>query len=136
MNEWTDCWKCGREVPDAESCSSDRRLVFDGGAELDPIPYGEGHGYRTYSEMVDHFDERISAGQWGPLSTSELIKEREQFVTRWEAADFDSRPCRSCGVAVGAVHHPGCTVEECPNCGDRYADCDCETGEKAALHSD
>lgn len=133
MTEWTDCWKCGRSPPDAESCSSERRLVFADGAEADPVPYGEGHGYLTYEELVAHFDERIEAGRWGPLSTSELVKEREQFVTRWAEDDFDRRPCRDCGVAVGRVHHPGCAVEECPHCGDRYAACDCETGEKAAL---
>jgi len=136
VTEWSDCWKCGRSVPDADGCTADRRLRFDDGTDAEPVPYGGGHGYLTYEELLAHFDERIAAGQWGPLSTSELVKEREQFTSRWTEAAFDDRPCRDCGVAVGAFHHPGCAVEECPRCGDRYADCDCETGEKAALDLD
>lgn len=134
-SDWTDCWKCGGAVPDSEGCRADRRLTFADGTEREPVPYGEGHGHLTYDELLAHFDERISAGQWGPLSTSELIKEREQFVGRWSdaKAEFDDRPCRDCGVALGEFHHPGCPVEECPRCGDRYVECDCETGEKGAL---
>ena len=133
MNDWTDCWKCGASPPDADGCAPDRSLVFADGTETAPVPYGEGHGFLTYEELVAHFDERIVAGQWGPLSTSELVKEREQFTTRHDVDEFDRRPCRDCGVSLGEFHHPGCGVEECPNCGDRYVDCECETGEKAAL---
>ena len=132
-NEWTDCWKCGRSLTTADSCTGERVIRFHDDRELEPVPYGEGHGFLTYEELVSHFDERINAGQWGPLSTSELIKEREQFVTRNDPETFDVRPCRDCEAALGEIHHPGCAVEECPDCGDRYVECDCDTDEKAAL---
>ncbi len=37
--------------------------------------------------------------------------------------------CRDCGVLTGGVHHPGCSVEQCPGCGQQLFCCDCEKGE-------
>lgn len=34
--------------------------------------------------------------------------------------------CPDCGVLPGMYHHSGCDVEECPACGKRFSDCECE----------
>lgn len=41
--------------------------------------------------------------------------------------------CHDCGAEPGAVHHPGCDMEECPNCGGQYFICDCDTDEKRTI---
>ena len=33
--------------------------------------------------------------------------------------------CPSCGVRVGNVHVDACEREQCPDCGDRFASCEC-----------
>lgn len=33
--------------------------------------------------------------------------------------------CGDCGVARGGVHHHGCDMEQCPNCGGQMIACGC-----------
>lgn len=33
--------------------------------------------------------------------------------------------CHDCSTPVGGFHHPGCDVEECPNCHLQLISCDC-----------
>lgn len=42
-----------------------------------------------------------------------------------DAAEETKGDCSICHVKPGRYHHPGCTVEECPNCGGKLVICDC-----------
>lgn len=44
-----------------------------------------------------------------------------------------SSPCHDCGAHPGEIHHSGCDMEECPNCGGQYFVCDCYTEEKEEI---
>jgi uncharacterized OB-fold protein len=33
--------------------------------------------------------------------------------------------CPDCGVSIGGFHHPGCSREICPRCGERLSLCGC-----------
>jgi hypothetical protein len=33
-------------------------------------------------------------------------------------------PCRDCGVSVGGIHHPGCCMEQCGQCGGQLLTCE------------
>ncbi len=37
--------------------------------------------------------------------------------------------CDDCGVALGLIHHDGCTLEKCPRCHELLASCGCNGGE-------
>jgi hypothetical protein len=39
--------------------------------------------------------------------------------------------CHDCGVQPGQFHHPGCDMEECPDCGGQLITCSCSHGESA-----
>ena len=39
--------------------------------------------------------------------------------------------CHDCRTPLGAWHHPGCDVEECPRCGGQAIACDCEVEDEA-----
>jgi len=36
-----------------------------------------------------------------------------------------TRRCHDCGITRGGFHHPGCDMEECPDCGDQLLMCGC-----------
>lgn len=40
---------------------------------------------------------------------------------RWNAPN-----CHDCGVPRSGLHHPGCDVEECPDCGMQLISCWCD----------
>jgi hypothetical protein len=53
---------------------------------------------------------------------------------RWGKMDFEANgECHDCGAKMGKIHHPGCDMEECPNCGGQYFICDCHTDEKEEI---
>lgn len=37
--------------------------------------------------------------------------------------------CHDCGAGWGQLHHLGCDVQECPNCGDQMMCCGCRYDE-------
>ena len=45
---------------------------------------------------------------------------KEKRFARWKAM-----PCGDCGVAVGAFHHLGCDMQECPRCSRQMMCCGC-----------
>ena len=52
----------------------------------------------------------------------------------WDESEIDPEGrCHDCGARVGEIHHPGCDMEECPNCGGQYFICPCDTDEKREL---
>ena len=44
--------------------------------------------------------------------------------------DNPADPCQDCGVGVGGFHHPGCSNEQCPECGGLVLFCVCVGGEE------
>jgi hypothetical protein len=38
-------------------------------------------------------------------------------------------PCHDCGAPVGTLHHPGCDMEECPQCHAQCISCYCNDDE-------
>lgn len=92
------CFKCERDMNEADGCLEDRTFTING-TEYSPIPYGDGF----------HFSE-----------------------TEFEA---EGR-CHDCGAKVGGIHHPGCDMEECPECHQQYFICDCATSEKRVIWGD
>ena len=48
-------------------------------------------------------------------------------------ADAPER-CPSCGVLKFGIHHPGCEVEECPQCHRLFTDCGCGAEAAALAH--
>ena len=52
----------------------------------------------------------------------------------WDESEIDPEGrCHDCGARVGEIHHLGCDMEECPNCGGQYFICPCDTDEKREL---
>lgn len=52
----------------------------------------------------------------------------------WDSTDTEPQGrCHDCGARVGNIHHPGCDMERCPNCGGQYFICECDTDEKRTI---
>ena len=45
-----------------------------------------------------------------------------------ETGEWSSERCHDCDVKRGGYHHPGCDVEECPNCHGQLISCGCLAG--------
>jgi len=88
-----------------EACGEEMMEVD--GCETD----GEGIGYRTE-------DGSIVRHQLVPFGS-------ETRFTAFAHDDKEAR-CPDCNAKRGHVHHPGCDVEECPNCHRQMLSCSCE----------
>lgn len=53
--------------------------------------------------------------------TPRLAYGRESFMSTGAAYG----PCVDCGVTAGALHHPGCDLEECARCHRQRLGCTC-----------
>jgi len=128
-----ECFKCGRDMTDADGCDADRTITFDDGTEHEPIPHGDADRDRSYQDVIDEKERQIENGGRGNLSPDDVREELQQFKARYDEAEYNDRRCLDCGVAMGEHHHPGCDHEECPRCGEQYFVCGCATDEKRAL---
>lgn len=45
-----------------------------------------------------------------------------------------NKTCPDCGVNPGEMHHDGCDVERCPDCGGQLISCDCDGHLSAPRH--
>lgn len=69
----------------------------------------------------------------------EVVCDPVPYGEEEEYQSFDSQPieaCEVCGAMPGRLHHPGCSNEECPECGDNYKICSCTTDEKLRISND
>ena len=65
------------------------------------------------------------------LRVNGLRRVRKRILYGSEAEDWGGaggHNCHDCEVPPGALHHPGCDVERCPNCGGQLISCDCRAG--------
>lgn len=92
------CGTCDRDMKAAEGCL-DRRLVYDADPENSTA---DGLTADELVEPITYGDELIYKNNNEPPSY-----------------------CRVCGVTFGNYHHPGCDMEECPNCGGMLSSCHC-----------
>ena len=100
----TDCEFCGREKSEVAGCL-ERRYVFD---DASPENIERADGARDLVKPIAYGDE----------TPSESSGVDEQLVRK-------SERCPYCDAEDGNPHHPLCTVEECPSCGERLWFCAC-----------
>lgn len=128
-----DCVACGHPPQETTGCTDARVLVYADGTTLDPIPFGDASLDLTYSEQLAEYEREIAAGGRGTRDADWVRAQHARFKSQWTPADYNSRDCPDCGVAMGEYHHPGCVIEECPRCEHQYVVCDCHTIEKTHL---
>lgn len=129
-----ECFRCGREMKQADGCDEHRTITFADGETMDPIPFGEERRAKTYQEQIDQYRYEIKTGGRGDLDPDWSREELKAFKDRWEEDEYNNhRRCHDCGVKVGEYHHPGCDMEECPRCRKQYFINDCITEEKKEL---
>ena len=99
------CEWCKKEMtaPQTRSCVP-RPVQFPDSRSLDPIPYGQELRFAD----TDHHPPRPSAS-----------------ARRAWRLECNQRNCSDCGVIVDGVHHPGCDMEECPQCHGQLISCGC-----------
>ena len=66
---------------------------------------------------LEAFDQRAKPRiKWGDET-------RFRGIDSWPP-DKDER-CHDCGALPGHYHHPGCDMDECPDCHRQAIGCDC-----------
>jgi len=61
-----------------------------------------------------------------PMKDGSLVKPIKYGEEQERAAFAEGNPrCHDCGAKKGHFHHPGCDVEECPECGGQLIGCEC-----------
>ncbi|MFB6131007.1 MAG: hypothetical protein ABEJ28_09325 [Salinigranum sp.] len=97
-----DCEFCGRSRTESDGCL-ERRYVFDDDSAGD-------------IERADDAEDLVEPIPFGEESAG--ADDESEF-------GMDSAQCSYCGALKGHYHHPLCTAEECPSCGDHLWFCDC-----------
>lgn len=52
-----------------------------------------------------------------------------RYGSDWSRTLLAGKRCHDCNAIIGAFHHPGCDMEECPNCHRQAIGCGCHTKE-------
>jgi hypothetical protein len=115
------CNYCKHEMQDRVSCTL---AEYNDIADVPPllrIPYGREP--RKFPNDPDPWPIRDAEGFEAAMRFFESMGQRPEWTVHAEG-------CRDCGTPSGGLHHPGCDVEDCPNCGMQAIACDCgSTGE-------
>ena len=57
-------------------------------------------------------------------SGNRMVKYPNGIVLPAIPYDYEGR-CHDCGIFPGNYHHPGCDMEQCPNCKGQLISCGC-----------
>jgi hypothetical protein len=55
-----------------------------------------------------------------------------RYGADWRSSLPENKRCHDCNCKKGQFHHPGCDMEECPNCHRQAIGCDCVPADKEA----
>ena len=107
------CEYCNREMAKKVGCTHPVYDDIPGCPPLKRIPYGQEPG-------------KFHGSTW-QVREAEEFRRQEAFLAlqgqrpEWILHDH----CSDCGTPAGQLHHPGCDMEDCPNCGWQAISCAC-----------
>ncbi len=117
------CDVCQREMTTADSCAD--WDAFIQGRAWRPTRYGDERRPEPPDEECEVDWDDWDEDPW-PLPRPAAPRppaEPEPWPPR----------CGDCGVALGANHHPGCDLAQCPRCTQQMISCGCWSGDVLVL---
>ena len=121
------CEFCEQEMSPGVGCTVKQFDDFADGVARPRVAYGS----ETHQGMRMQFDLQEGKGfeVWGTLAGVAAPTTADELVAALNIVQAEF--CPDCAVAAGQMHHPGCDVEECPQCRFQAFGCDCITSAAA-----